>query len=112
MKKLILVALLSLQSCGLFSIDSNPAIQVKKAQTEVFLTVVDNFTEIIKKSQGISEAQRELILLKISEAVRTYEKDEFVQLEFLKSIDNENYEAAVISEITALFLKLKDKYQW
>jgi hypothetical protein len=111
MKKLTLAVLLSLQSCGLFSIDSSPAIQVKKAQTEVFLTVVDNFTEVIRNAQGISEAQRELILLKISEAVRSYEKDEFVQLEFLKSIDDENYEA-VISEIKALFLKLKDKYQW
>jgi hypothetical protein len=111
MKKLMLIALLGLQSCGLFSIDANPAIQVKKAQTEVFIEVVDNFTQIITNAQGISEAQKQLILLKISEAVRSYEKDDFVQLEFLKSIDDENYEA-VIAEIRALFLNIKDKYKW
>lgn len=111
MKKLILLAVLSLPSCGLFSIDANPAIQVKKAQTEVFLEVVENFSQIVKNAQGLSESQRQLILLKISESVRLYEKDDFAQLEFLKSIDDENYEA-VIAEIKALFIKLKEKYQW
>lgn len=111
MKKLLLAALLGLQSCGLFSIDSEPTIKVKKEQTEIFLTVVDNFTEIIKNAQGLSDAQRELILLKISEAVRAYEKDDYVQLEFLNSIDDENYEP-VMQEIKNLFIKLKAKYQW
>ena len=111
MKKLLLALLISLQSCGLFSIDSEPTIKVKKEQTEIFLTVVDNFTEIIKNSKGISDAQRELILVKISEAVRAYEKDDYVQLEFLNSIDDENYEP-VMQEIKALFMKIKVKYQW
>ena len=111
MKKLILATFLFLPSCGLFSIDSNPTIQVKKAQTEVFLTVVDNFTEIIKNSKGLTDAQRELILIKISESVRAYEKDDYIQLEFLNSIDDKNYEP-VVQEIKNLFLKLKAKYQW
>jgi hypothetical protein len=111
MKKLLVVTLLGLQSCGLFSIDAEPTIKIKKEQTEIFLTVVDNFTEIIKNSKGLTDAQRELILVKISEAVRAYEKDDYVQLEFLNSIDDENYEA-VMQEIKALFIKLKVKYQW
>jgi hypothetical protein len=111
MKKLILLALLSLPSCGLFSINANPTIQVKKTQTEVFLEVVENFTQIIKNAEGLSESQRQLILMKLSEAVRSYEKDDIAQLDFLKSIDDENYEP-VIAEIKALFAKLKEKYQW
>ena len=49
--------------------------------------------------------------MKLSEAVRSYEKDDIAQLDFLKSIDDENYEP-VIAEIKALFAKLKEKYQW
>ena len=111
MKKLALTFLLLLSSCGLFSIDASAAIQLKKDQTQIVLNILENFTEIINNSTGISDAQKQLIILKLSAALNAYEKDDLALIDFFKSIDSENYEE-VIAQTKALFAVLKEKYQW
>jgi uncharacterized protein (DUF952 family) len=109
MKSLSLVLLLAvLPSCRLFQPDAQPAINAKMAQTEGFLEVASNFRQIVSTANGITEAQRTAILVKIAAAVDQYEALDRAQIDYLGSIKASAH-AQMLQQAMELYKQFRSK---